>query len=162
MEIKSGLLSPESVPSASLLFPLPQGLGASLNVLSEPSEMQVRLALALLLSVLLESRQRGWRQVWEQSMATPPPDLPTILRALTLMTWALPSWKMQSFGNGSSQQVGSVAFGSLLAWESCLGASASTFEAAAGQGWHWAEVRVARRWAWGLGWDKEELGWGRW
>lgn len=91
-------------------------------------------------------------------MATSPhPDLPTCLKALTLMTWELLSFESATFLG-----LGRVAFwspllqsgaSSLLAWESCSGDSVSTFEASAGQGWHWAGVRVAQTQAWGLGRD---------
>lgn len=78
-------------------------------------------------------------------MTTPPtPDLPTTLRALTLMTWELLSWEMLSFGVTISWGVGGVVFWSPLlhkeassapGWEDCLGVCASTCEdIPAGQG----------------------------
>lgn len=97
----------------------------------------------------------------------PHPDWPTVLRALTLMTWELPSWKIWSFWNATSWEVGGGAFwspllqsgaSSSLAWGSCSGAGVFAFEASAGQGWHWAGVRAGQRRAWGLGWDRQELG----
>lgn len=76
-------------------------------------------------------------------MATAPhPDLPTILRALTLMTWELPSWKIRSFGKAASWGARSLAFWSpllhsrapsTLAWGHS-GTGVSTCEDSAGRG----------------------------
>lgn len=77
----------------------------------------------------------------------PHPDRPTVLRALTLMTWELPSWKIWSFWNATSWEAGGVASwspllqsgaSSSLAWGSCSGAGVFAFGASAGQGCHWA------------------------
>lgn len=40
-----------------------------------------------------------------------------------------------------------------------MGACVFTIGAAlAGRGWEWARVSIGQRWAWGLGWDRQELG----
>lgn len=113
------------------------------------------------------SEGRWWGS--EQSMAKPPhPDPPTILRALTLKIWELPSWKMPSFGDDISSEVEGAVFWSpllqtgapsTLAWESCSGACTSTFGVSrTGRGWEWVRVRAGQRWARGLGWDRRSQG----
>lgn len=60
-------------------------------------------------------------------MATVPhPDLPTILRALTLVTWWLLSWKSWSFGNAAARGAGGAAF-----WSPLLQSRASSWPAGA-------------------------------
>ena len=88
-------------------------------------------------------------------MATSPhPDLPRILKALTLMTWELLGGKTWSFKSATSRGLGGAASWSpllqsrapsLLAWGGSWGAGDCSCEASPpGQGWDGAGVRVGK------------------